>query len=475
MSASDLSIYGPNDLTRQAWAGLLAGTPIAAEAPADTYYDLVTGYGLSHAFILAIGVKEHNLGRAATGIQATYHTKSWGNARSVILPASHGQIVVTPKGNYATFPTWRAGLDDLCYRLTAPNYLYRLSNAVTVDTVIPIFAPASDGNDPAAYAAQVLAMMAGWRAAGGSAVVRLALTSGHHNAEGGDAEEIVETGQLTPAIAAAARRYGWDVRVYTPDDGRGTSPDSLDVIAARVATDASAGWVADVYLETHSEAGPPGVFCVYPDWDGDVDTDVRDTLGPDMARRIAGATGLGLRFPPNGGAMSEKSTSVGESGSRLGIFRATEPIKATTTRLILECGSHTDKGDLATMAKPGYYDNVGQAVADSIAAWKGLTVQAQPPIDAAEEQKNQQLVLAWVKARPELGDVIREGVFKAAFIGGSDVERVAATRKGVAHTLKGAVVLMELGTMEQAIRPDLVASPYTLEALYAQRKLQWYG
>ncbi|HET8627449.1 MAG TPA: hypothetical protein VFL91_08515 [Thermomicrobiales bacterium] len=470
MAASDLSIYGANDLTRQDWSARLAGTPIAAEADPGVYYDLVATYGLSHAFILAVGVKEHNLGRATTGIQHDYHTKSWGNARSVILPASHGQIVVTPKGPYATFPTWRAGLDDLCYRLTAPNYVYRLNNATTVETVLPLFAPASDGNDPAAYAAQVLAWMAQWRAAEGPKV-RLALTAGHHNAQGGDAEEIKETGLLTPAIAAAARRQGWDVRVYTPDDGRGTSPDGLDTIAARVTADAQAGWVPDVYLETHSEAGPRGVFCVYPDAPGDVDADVRDTLGPDIARRIAQATGLPLRFP-NGGAMSEQSTAVGESGSRLGIFRVTEPIKATTTRLILECGSHTDAADLALMAQPGYYDAAAGAVCAAIAAWKGLAIQSVP---TAEEDRNRQAVLAWVKARPELGDVIREGVLDLGYIGGSAVERVAATRKGVAHTFKGAVVLAELAAAEKLARPDLTPSPYTLEQLVLEKRLSWYG
>jgi hypothetical protein len=201
---------------------------------------------------------------------------------------------------------------------------------------------------------------------------RIALAAGHHNAQGGNPTEIEQTGRLTPAIARACRAMGLDVRVFTPDDGAGMSHLDLDEVAAQVVTAARDGWVADVFMEVHSEAGPPGVFCIYPDWppQRDIDVDVRDHFGLAISQRIATATGLTVRHTGDGlGIMSERSTAVGSTGSRLGIFRATREIKATTTRLILECGSHTHPGDLMVMAEPGFASQAAQAAAGALAAF----------------------------------------------------------------------------------------------------------
>lgn len=202
----------------------------------------------------------------------------------------------------------------------------------------------------------------------------IALSSGHHNRQSGDAEEIKETGQLTPAIAAACRAAGLDVVVLTPDDGRGTSPDSLDTIAARTPANAA------IYMETHTEAGPRGVFVIYPDWGDDVDTDVRDRLGPAIAQAVSKATGLPIR---GNGTMSERETGVGAGGDRLGVFRATAGLRASTTRMIIEFGSHTQSADLAIINAPGFYQKAAGAVAGAFADYLGVTVPvqtaAQPP------------------------------------------------------------------------------------------------
>jgi hypothetical protein len=221
---------------------------------------------------------------------------------------------------------------------------------------------------------------------GQTMVPKIALTAGHHNKQGGDALEIEQTGKLTPAIARACRALGMDVRVFTPGDGAGFSTESLDVIARHVTEAAAAGWQADIYCETHSEGGPPGVFCLYPDVPGDVDTAVRDNLGPDLSRRVAQATGLGVRL---GGRMSEQDSAVvsHQPGVRLGVFRVTEPLKVKTTRLILECGSHTNATEIAIMAAPGFYDRAGQAVAEAFATF----LEFEPVVVAAEDPVSKRL------------------------------------------------------------------------------------
>jgi hypothetical protein len=181
-----------------------------------------------------------------------------------------------------------------------------------------------------------------------SVTLRVALAAGHRNSSGGNSREQKWTGPLTKSYMDMGRRFGCDMRTYTPNDGLGMYPDDLATGASTLNTWAAAGWIADYYSELHfqglnegSNAGR-GIFCIYPDWDNDVDVDVRDIFRPRWLAHVAPLTGM----PGYGdGGMSEKRTGVGLSGYRLGIFRVTEPLKATTTRMIIEHGSHTSPAD----------------------------------------------------------------------------------------------------------------------------------
>jgi hypothetical protein len=207
---------------------------------------------------------------------------------------------------------------------------------------------------------------------------KIALSAGHHNTSGGNALEIEQVGPLTKAIAVACRAAGFDVRVITPDEGLGHFPGTLSQAAAKVVEWARAGWVADIFLEVHTEgAGRTvrGAFAIYPDWGDDVDTDVRDRLGPDLVRRLTQATGLPKR---GNGLMSEKNTYVGSQGHRLGVFGATEPVKATTTRLIVEFGSHDNPDDLAIFNRPTFNGDAATAVTKAFAAFTGWSGAVRP-------------------------------------------------------------------------------------------------
>lgn len=209
---------------------------------------------------------------------------------------------------------------------------------------------------------------------------RVALAAGHHNTSGGNATEHEQAGRLTPAVAAAMRARGLDVRVITPNDGAGDFPGDLSAVAAQVTAD------DDCFIEIHTEGNNAGdrgrgVFVIYPDWNDDVDTDVRDTLGPAIATAIRDRTGIPLR---GSGVMSERQTGVGAQGHRLGVFGGTARHKATCTRMIVEVGSHSSPADMALWRRPEFISNAASSIADQVATFYGLQPQ---PMPAPEPQQ----------------------------------------------------------------------------------------
>jgi hypothetical protein len=126
-----------------------------------------------------------------------------------------------------------------------------------------------------------------------SLVLKVVVAAGHRNSSGGNPREQKWTGPLCHSYMEMGRRFGCDMRTYTPNDGLGMYPDDLATGADTLNTWAAAGWVADYYSELHfqglnegSNAGR-GIFCIYPDWDNDVDVDVRDIFRPSWLAHVA--------------------------------------------------------------------------------------------------------------------------------------------------------------------------------------------
>lgn len=219
--------------------------------------------------------------------------------------------------------------------------------------------------------------------------VRIALAAGHHNADGGGtAGEHAHTGPLTREIARRASEIdGFDVRVITPGNGTGDHAGDLYDVARTVVTWANEGWTADLFLEPHFEGNGAGnagrgSFAIYPDWGSDVDVDVRDSLGPLMASAMERLTGIPKR---GAGVMSEKHTAVGARGQRLGVFLATEPVRAACTRLIYEYGALTAPADKALIDKPTFNENAAQATVEAIAGFYGVDVPREPDGDEPDD------------------------------------------------------------------------------------------
>jgi flagellum-specific peptidoglycan hydrolase FlgJ len=112
-------------------------------------YDLGIKYGIDPAYALAFFINESSAG--TQGIATV--TKSIGNIR------------VTPGyENYQGFrkyPGWDAGIEDW-YKLIKNLYVdgWGLN---TVEKIVPVYAPAADNNNPAAYIKHVNNLVAQWR------------------------------------------------------------------------------------------------------------------------------------------------------------------------------------------------------------------------------------------------------------------------------------------------------------------------
>lgn len=305
-----------------------------------------------------------------------------------------------------------------------------------------------------------------WRAMGNeerTMKVRVAIASGHHNTDGGDSGEYTQTGKLTQSIARQCTRLGMEVRVLQPDGpdadterGDGQFPGGIWDVARAVVALREQGWVPDIFIETHTEGGgTTGGFAIFPDWGDDIDIDVKLRLGPELARRVAAATGLGVRRAGKDGipgVCSEKETGVGASGFRLGIFNLTAPLAATTTRLIFEYGAHDKEPDISISKRADFYDNAGRATAEAFLEFMGGVV----PV--ATETKKEPLPLdeagilrAWSEGLdPSVrGNLLREGTADLVSFGGTRAERVCLYERLVTHRLKGSNYVMLLEVWDQ--------------------------
>lgn len=172
MSVADYRVIGvPPDLTEGQFVAILraAGSP-AAEA-GQAVYRACVARRVSPVFLLA--VFRHESGMGLAGWATT--TRSWGNTR----PPSYGAPEIgayqqdtrayTPRpGPYSArslcaYADWAAGGISTVARLVE-HPAYR--GLTTVREIVPVWAPASDGNIPAAYIAAVLGAVKEWTGGG---------------------------------------------------------------------------------------------------------------------------------------------------------------------------------------------------------------------------------------------------------------------------------------------------------------------
>lgn len=203
----------------------------------------------------------------------------------------------------------------------------------------------------------------------------IALAAGHRNSTGGGASgEQQRTGPLTHEIAKQLRNHGgFDVRVITPNDGLGVFNGNLTQVA-RAAVDMGADFFLEVHFEGVGNSTIRGCFAIYPDWTGDLDTDIRDNFP--IASHLRTYTGIPLR---GGGTMSERSTNVGLQGHRLGVFAGSEPAKNWMSRTIVEYGTLTNPHDRTIIDGPHFNRLAAEATVEALVEFFGLDMNPDPP------------------------------------------------------------------------------------------------
>lgn len=126
------------------------GSPMAGEG--RQLYDLGVKYGIDPAYCLAFFIHESAAGTRGEAVL----THNLGNIRAVTgEPSLDG---------YRYYDTWLQGAEDW-YRLISTLYV-RDWGLTTVSSIIPVYAPSADQNDPAAYIQDVEQLVSSWRTRG---------------------------------------------------------------------------------------------------------------------------------------------------------------------------------------------------------------------------------------------------------------------------------------------------------------------
>src|SRR5258706_2150809 len=127
----------------------LAAAHSPAQATGQTLYDLSKQYGIDDAYALAFFEQESQFG--TTGMARLTH--SLGNIRcSAGYQCNNG---------YRAYSSWAAGEADW-YQLIHGLYIDTW-HLTTVEQIIPVYAPESDGNDVAGYIAAVEQAVQSWQ------------------------------------------------------------------------------------------------------------------------------------------------------------------------------------------------------------------------------------------------------------------------------------------------------------------------
>jgi hypothetical protein len=148
------SVLGRPSLSASFVNRVLAAYHSPAVGTGQALYDLSLRYGIADEYALAFFLHESSFG--TTGVARV--TRSLGNIR-----CSWGYSCIN---GYRAYSTWQAGYEDW-FKLIKYGYLTgqvsRKCPCVTIQQIIPVYAPAADHNDEGAYIAAVLSAVAAWR------------------------------------------------------------------------------------------------------------------------------------------------------------------------------------------------------------------------------------------------------------------------------------------------------------------------
>jgi hypothetical protein len=175
------SLYAPSR------SPVFGGSPFSSHPmtvmvfPSSSASSVIGGPSLSAAFVDRVlatyGSPAVGLGRALVADSLRFHIddvyalafflheSSFGTAGVARVTRSLGNIICSGYGTcfqgFRLYSSWQVGAWDW-FRLLASEYLPR--GLSTVQTIVPVYAPSSDGNNPDSYIVAVLHAVATWRA-----------------------------------------------------------------------------------------------------------------------------------------------------------------------------------------------------------------------------------------------------------------------------------------------------------------------
>jgi hypothetical protein len=142
-------IMGPPSLSAAFVDRVLAYYGSPAQGTGQALYDDSLTFGIDDAYALAFFQHESSFGEAGWGAA----NRSLGNIRCTAGYACGG--------GYRAYASWEEGFRDW-YQLIRTMYVGQLG-LTSVEQIIPVYAPAADHNDEAAYINAVESAVAIWR------------------------------------------------------------------------------------------------------------------------------------------------------------------------------------------------------------------------------------------------------------------------------------------------------------------------
>lgn len=255
-SPAGVNLYGPPSCAFAAFADHLARHPSPASSEARAIWDVLATRRVDPA--VALGFFHHESGCGTAGRAVS--TRSWGNLRYRPEYAALAYPVRDADG-FAGYPTWTVGALHFAEHLLGRDGTDFYRGLVTVEQIVPKWAPAADGNAPRAY---TLAVEEFALELGGN-VPKVAIVAGHLRSEN------ITTAGLCPAIAndasvarlrastgaAGERDYVGDFATRLADALRAAGVDSR-AIDCTYSVDTYVTWHPDGVLALHYHRDPTG-------------------------------------------------------------------------------------------------------------------------------------------------------------------------------------------------------------------------
>jgi len=156
INKNGLAVMGPPTITVAQIEAVLAKYNSPAQGHGQEIYDLGIKYGINPAICLAFFIHESSAGT----------NPAWaGRKPDGTYTHNIGNIICTEGwrcyGRFRDYENWSQGIEDW-YKLIKDLYIGEWQR-VTVDDIIPKYAPAADNNDEGAYIQAVKNLVQSWQ------------------------------------------------------------------------------------------------------------------------------------------------------------------------------------------------------------------------------------------------------------------------------------------------------------------------